>query len=143
MRTLVFSSKEFSICKLQKGQELPIDLNTCHSSFISFSKTEEETSLIIESEFLTQDVSDIDSGWNMFYIKGTIAFSSVGVLSPILDKLTQGEVSILAVSTFDTDYVFFKKNLQEIVINQLKNDYLIAFENEKGQKDLAFLQSNL
>jgi hypothetical protein len=125
MRTLVFSSKDFSICKLGVGQKLPIDLTGCLSSFLSFSKTESENSLILESSYLSKDMPDLDPDWNMFYVKGPVSFSAVAVLSPLLERLAEKNISIFVVSTFDTDYVFFKKNLLEAVINELKENYLL------------------
>ena len=46
-----------------------------------------------------------DGPWRCFELQGPLAFDLVGVLHGILDVLAREEISILAYSSFDTDYV--------------------------------------
>ena len=48
-------------------------------------------------------------GWRAVYIDGVLDFSLVGILSRISGALSEGGVSIFAVSTFNTDYVLIKE----------------------------------
>jgi hypothetical protein len=41
---------------------------------------------------------------------GTIPFSVIGVLGSLTAPLAEAGISVFAVSTFDTDYLFVKEN---------------------------------
>jgi hypothetical protein len=43
-------------------------------------------------------------------VVGTIPFSVVGVLASLTTPLAEAGISVFAVSTFDTDYLFAKEN---------------------------------
>ena len=50
-----------------------------------------------------------DDGWRAFCIQGILEFSLIGILSKIVSILTDHHISIYAVSTYNTDYIFLKK----------------------------------
>ena len=50
-----------------------------------------------------------ERGWRGFCIKGELDFSLVGVLAKITGILAGKSIPVFTVSTFDTDYVFIKK----------------------------------
>ena len=50
-----------------------------------------------------------DGGWECFEVKGPMAFELVGVMATISNSLAKRGVSLLAQSTYDTDYIFVKK----------------------------------
>ena len=55
------------------------------------------------------DVIKRDDGWRAFRIQGELEFSLIGILSGITGILAENNIGIFAVSTFNTDYVFTKK----------------------------------
>ncbi len=145
MYSLVFSFEEFSICKLSEDEWSSFDLKACGSSFFSISKREEEISLILESSFVQKSFSHQDSGWCMFYLKGSFSFDAIAILAPILEKIGAVGVSILALSTFDTDCVFFKKESLDKVVSCLKGYYVLEFldvKSESPKEDLALCIQN-
>ena len=50
-----------------------------------------------------------DDGWKAFRIQGVLDFSLIGILSKIAVLLADNEISIFAVSTYNTDYVLIKR----------------------------------
>ena len=50
----------------------------------------------------------VDDGWACFMVEGTMAFSIVGIMARLSGCLAAAGVSLLAQSTFDTDYIFVK-----------------------------------
>jgi hypothetical protein len=44
----------------------------------------------------------------MFKFQGPFAFTQTGILAAVLEPLAQARIGILAISTFDTDYVLVK-----------------------------------
>ena len=62
---------------------------------------------------LTQNVPantiDREDDWKAFRIEGVLDFALIGILSRISGILTENQISIFAVSTYNTDYVLVKK----------------------------------
>lgn len=95
------------------------------SSFVSLTKTGDEISLIIETEFV-EDGWNVNNGWKAIYIVGPLDFSLVGILKEVLSLLADGGVSIFAISTFDTDYILIKDQQMDRALNILKKQYEIS-----------------
>ena len=51
-----------------------------------------------------------DDGWKALRIIGILDFSLIGILARISSILAENRIGIFAVSTFNTDYIFVKKN---------------------------------
>ena len=47
-------------------------------------------------------------GWSCLKIAGPLDFSLTGILADISTVLAEAEISIFAISTFDTDYILVK-----------------------------------
>ena len=77
--------------------------------FYSLSCTEDEISLVAETERLPLGYTHREDGWRAFCVVGDLDFSLVGVLSSISTALAEGGVSIFALSTYNTDYILVKE----------------------------------
>ena len=53
----------------------------------------------------TCDGVQSQSGWRVFKVHGPFVLSEIGVLSALAAPLAAAEISLFAVSTFDTDYL--------------------------------------
>lgn len=95
---------EFSVCKLKKWMD-PSSL--VHPFF--FGVTEEEISLVCPVSSVPEEFLEREDGWKGFYIDGTLDFSLIGILARISAVLAAEEIGIFVVSTYNTDYVFVKK----------------------------------
>ncbi len=95
---------DFSVCKVSGIQSS--DLN---AEFCFVGKTDEELSLVCLTENAPGDAQERDDGWKAFRIQGVLDFSLIGILAPIADILAENKIGIFAVSTYNTDYVFVKK----------------------------------
>ena len=93
----------FSVCKVTDYRAVNLAAPYC---FIG--KTEAECSLVCITEDVPCNTVERDDGWKAFRVKGTLDFSLVGVLSGIAALLAEHGISILAISTYDTDYVLTK-----------------------------------
>ena len=49
-------------------------------------------------------------GWSIIKVMGKLDFSLVGILAEISNALRNAGVSIIALSTYDTDYIMIKKD---------------------------------
>jgi len=89
-------------------------------------KTEDELSVVVPSH-LALDSLDSESGWRCLEVLGPLDFSLTGILSGIAGVLAAQNISIFAISTFDTDYIMVKQDCLNQAISALeKGDYQIS-----------------
>ena len=48
-------------------------------------------------------------GWRAMFLAGTLDFGLIGIMASLSSTLAEAKVSILAISTFDTDWLFVKE----------------------------------
>ena len=96
--------QSFSVCKLEDSSGIDLDRPFC---FVG--RTDEELSLVCETCFVPADTIAREDGWRGFRIEGVLDFSMVGVLAQISSLLAQNGISIFAISTYNTDYLFTKE----------------------------------
>lgn len=118
--TLELLKESFLICRLPASSPLPAWAFT--GPFISVTKTKDELSILtIDAGQLPQDVK-CEKNWKCFKLQGPFPFDMTGVLASILNPLAKAEIAILAISTFDTDYVLVKDNNLAITVDVLKQN---------------------
>lgn len=96
--------QDFSVCQVEDYSLVNLDSEYC---FIG--KTEEEKSLVCITGEVPANVIRRDDGWKAFCIQGVLDFSLIGILSKIAAILADNNISIFAVSTYNTDYVLVKE----------------------------------
>lgn len=116
---------DFTICKVSDYS--CVDLNT---AYCFIEKTEEENSLVCLTNDVPQNVLEREDGWKAFYIHGILDFSMIGILSDIARILAEAGVSIFAVSTFNTDYVFVKEENYEKALELLEHQNYMIIASE-------------
>ncbi len=99
------------------GQTLP--------TFIS--RTNEELSLIAPTTDLEglptdTDCIEVEGGWTTLAVVGPMEFSLVGIMAGLSTTLARESISILAESTFDTDFILVKTENAEKAIEALRSD---------------------
>lgn len=99
---------DFSVCKVEDYSLM--DLNKAYQFT---AKTEEENSLVCVTGDVPANVRQREDGWKAFYIQGILDFSLIGILSKISGILAENGIGIFAISTFQTDYIFTKKENHE------------------------------
>ncbi len=106
---------------IMKMSDKEADLEWLESSkWHSITKTDDELSVICpENEVPEKINAKTECGWSCFKIEGTLEFSLTGILSGILDILAEAKISILSLSTFNTDYVLVKSNNFKKAVNVL------------------------
>ena len=112
--TLELLSPIFTVC--QVPDEKSIDFSV---PFTFFARTDEEISLVCPIETCPADALNREDGWRCLRILGPLDFSLVGILSQIAAVLAKEKIPIFAVSTFNTDYVLFRKEYTEKALRAL------------------------
>lgn len=96
--------------------------------FCFIGSTDQEKSLVCPAEDVPGNAIDIDAGWRAFRIAGQLDFSLIGILARIAAVLAEAKIGIFAVSTYNTDYIFIKKENFHRALSALK-----AAEYEIGE----------
>jgi hypothetical protein len=110
---LILLEGDFAICQLDAASDLPDWV--FKSDLYSITRTSDELSIICRHDQLPESLL-CEPGWRLLKIKGSFTFDEIGVLSALLAPLAAGGISILAISTFNTDYLLIKtQNLDQAV----------------------------
>jgi len=107
----------FSVCKVKDYSLTDFTQKYCFTE-----NTDEENSLVCATAFVPENVTDREDGWRAFRIRGELDFSLVGILARIAGLLAEAEISIFAVSTYNTDYVFIKEENYDRALDALAAD---------------------
>ena len=114
-------NNKLKVVKLKPNETVPEIVYK--QEFYSITKTDEELSIVVNEEVnILSDV--VEYNWKAIKIVGTLDFSLIGILSKISNILAQAEVSIYALSTYNTDYILVKDDKLEKAIKVLEqNEY--------------------
>ena len=102
---MVALEPDFSVCKVEDYSRLDLG-----QPFVFTGSTDEEKSLVCPTAIVPQNTVERDDGWKALRIIGILDFSLIGILARISGILAENRIGIFAVSTFNTDYIFVKKN---------------------------------
>lgn len=126
--TMKLLTEKYSVCRLDKNNLIPSWAT--NGEFFSITKTEDELSIVCSQENLPHNMQyeliniQCEKDWRILKVEGPLDFSLVGILSSISGLMAQEQISIFALSTYDTDYILVKDNDIDAAINTLiKNNY--------------------
>jgi hypothetical protein len=97
--------ERFAVCRLGPDEAIPDWVFS--TSFWSITRTDEEVSLMLQEEFVPSSWK-AEKGWRCLKVLGPLDLSLTGVLASLSTPLAQAGVSIFAISTYDTDYLFVR-----------------------------------
>lgn len=108
---LTLFSGRYAICRLAPDESVPAW--ALQDSFYTITRTPAELSILCVEQSVPPGVH-CQPGWRAFQVQGPLDFGQVGVLSCLADCLAASGIPILAISSFDTDYLL----VPEIRLNQ-------------------------
>ena len=108
--------QEFSVCQVEDYSLVNLD-----SEYSFIGKTDEEKSLVCITDEVPSNVIRRDDGWKAFCIQGVLDFSLIGILAKIATILADNNISIFAISTYNTDYVLIKNKNYQKALKVLKS----------------------
>ena len=99
--------------------------------FFSITKTADELSIVCLSGVIPESVEK-DAGWQVLKIEGVLSFDLVGILAQVSAVLAEAEVSIFAISTYNTDYILVNNRDFDSAVVVLRNDgHEVVQENSR------------
>lgn len=105
----------FSVCKVKDytGVDLQAD-------FVFTGSTDKEKSLVCPTSRVPDNTIMRNDGWRAFRIEGILDFSLIGILAKISKCLADNSIGIIAISTYNTDYILIKAEDFEKAFNALR-----------------------
>ncbi len=104
--TLNVLPEELAVCQGPAGSRLPEEI--LRQPFWSATVTADELSLVIPEKAAPQGWK-VERGWRALQVPGPLDFAVVGVIANLAAPLAAAEISIFALSTFNTDYILLKR----------------------------------
>jgi len=107
----------YVVCRLAPDAPIPTWIPT--GCLVSITRTQDELSIVCPEPATLPNVK-CEAGWAALKLEGPFPFTVTGVLSSFLVPLAENKIPIVAVSTFDTDYVLIKLDNLEAAVDALK-----------------------
>lgn len=119
--TMKLLEEKYGVCRLDKTAAIPKWIE--NGGFFSITRTEDELSIVCSQDSIPKDVK-CEGDWKVLKIEGPLDFSLIGILSSISAVLAEKEISIFAISTYDTDYILVKsKDIDKAIEALTKERY--------------------
>lgn len=96
---------QFAVCRLDASEPVPIWAGSV--VFSSVTRNADELSVICPAGQVPAEIK-AERDWCLLKFAGPFGFQEVGILASVATPLAAAGISLLAVGTFDTDYVFIK-----------------------------------
>jgi hypothetical protein len=129
-KRLLLGSETFSICRLEKNAPIPEWAMT--GGFSSITRTAQELSVVCPQDQVPPGIQQ-QGGWKALQVEGPLDFSLTGVLASLTAPLAREGISVLAISTYDTDYLLVKEEQLEGAMQALREEgYEIKVHSRGG-----------
>ncbi len=113
---LIIHDGHLSACRLSPGEPVPA---WATGRFVSVTRTASELSIVADAGAVPPGVRS-EGPFRALEVEGPLDFGLVGVLSRLLEPIAQARVSVLAIATFDTDYILIKEPDLERAVEALR-----------------------
>jgi len=112
--------QKLAVLKLDPNQSIP-EWALNHKEFTSITYTGEELSIVCLQDDVPAEVEGMETSldWQGIKVEGPLDFSLTGILSSLAGPLAEAEISIFALSTYDTDYLLVKADTLKDAIHVL------------------------
>jgi hypothetical protein len=96
---------KLAVCRLSPLATIPEWAG--FSGLLAFIRTDDELCVVCREGDLPAEVT-AEAGWRALQVQGPLDFSQVGVLAALSTVLAEANISLFALSTYDTDYLLVK-----------------------------------
>ena len=102
---------QLAVCRLEPTSPVPDWLPS--QGFTTVTRTTEELSVVCRAEAVPAGVKS-EKGWAALKVLGPLPFDAVGILNQFAAPLADANIPIMAIVTYDTDYVLVRTDQIEI-----------------------------
>jgi len=98
----------WAVARLEASAALPTwAAASAGAAFVSITRTDQELS-IVASEAVVPSTVRAERSLALWRVAGPLSFEQVGVLARLTVALADAGISVLAIATFDTDYLLMR-----------------------------------
>ena len=114
---LAWVEGRLAVVRLDPSGEIPEWVNSQlikSGPLVSVSRTASETSIILAEAALPENPGSLvrlERGWRAFGVAAQLDMNMIGVMAALVQPLASAGISVLTVSTFDTDYLLVREEL--------------------------------
>ena len=109
---------DFSVCQFKHDEPVPAWAEG--GEFLAITRTAAELSIVVDTGLVPSSVH-AEHGWRAFKVGGPLDFSLIGILASLATTLAEAEISIFAISTFNTDYLLVKAEKLDRAVDALRS----------------------
>jgi hypothetical protein len=109
--------ERLAVCSLDPRTQIPAW--AASAPFFSVTRTFDELSVVCPEEHVPAGIT-CERGWRVLKLEGPLDFGLVGVLASVAAPLAESGVGVLAIATYDTDYVLVKEEQLDLATAALR-----------------------
>lgn len=106
----------YSVCRLEPDDPTPTWIED--SPFWSVTRTTSELSIVCRSDLVPPEI-EAETGFRIIGVEGPLPFDAVGVISDVSKALAETGISVIVVSTFETDYLLVRDSDLDLALAAL------------------------
>jgi hypothetical protein len=122
---LTLVAGELAVCRLPPDAAIPSSI-FAGSGFVSVTRTDDELSIVCAARDAPSDPGADDvkvaAGYGALKVLGPLPFDAIGVIARLSAPLAAAGISILAIATYDTDYILIREADVDTAISALRAD---------------------
>lgn len=103
----VWLDETLAVCRLGPNEPVPDWVPV--EGFTTITRTTEELSIVCAEHACPEGIK-AERGWAALKVLGPLPFDAVGILNQITGPMAQAGIPIIAIGTFDTDYVLVQRS---------------------------------
>ena len=107
----------YAVCRLERLAELPVW--AMRSNLLSITRTADELSVVCDQSEVPDSIK-CERDWKCLKVAGPLNFELTGVLASLASPLAEADVSIFAISTYETDYLLVKEDKLALALEALR-----------------------
>jgi hypothetical protein len=97
--------ESYAVVRLDPDADLPAWASA--GAFTAATRTQSELSIVCPEDDVPPSAS-AERGWRLLEVAGPLDFSLTGVFASLAAPLAEAEVTLFALSTFETDYLLVR-----------------------------------
>jgi len=119
-------SWDYAICRLEWNADIPDWTLKWSETFSSVTRTKDELSILCDQNRVPDNFEwQVSKDRKWLKVDGVLDFTLTWILANITRILAEGEISVFAISTYDTDYIFVDSVNLEKAKTALETEYII------------------
>jgi hypothetical protein len=96
-----------AVCRMAPDAPLP-DWALASRGFFSITRTSDELSIVCAETLVPAGVQ-AEGGFRVLKVQGPVPFDATGIIARLATSLAAAGISVLAMATFETDYLLVKE----------------------------------